>query len=202
MVSDALRDPGAFRGGDTSRVPDPLRVTVLGSATPYPRPDNACSGFLVEGGGARVWVDAGTGTLAELQRYVALDRVDAVWLSHLHADHSADLLTTFYALLYAGLDLPLPLPLLGPPGTADRLAGFLTDGPVRSPVEKAFAVEELYDGTPPGSAGSPSAPGPSSTAARPPSHCASRTDGAARSCTPGTASPAPPSSNSPVTATC
>lgn len=144
--TDALRDPGAFRGSDTSRVPDPLRVTVLGSATPYPRPDNACSGFLVEGGGARVWVDAGTGTLAELQRYVALDRVDAVWLSHLHADHSADLLTTFYALLYAGLDLPLPLPLLGPPGTADRLAGFLTDGPVRSPVEKAFAVEELYDG--------------------------------------------------------
>ncbi|MFJ5935482.1 MBL fold metallo-hydrolase [Streptomyces sp. NPDC093071] len=127
-------------------VSDVLRCTVLGSATPYPRPGNACSGFLVEGGGARVWVDAGTGTLAELQRYTALGDLDAVWLSHLHADHSADLLTAYYALLYAGLDLPLPLPLLGPPGTADRLAGFLTNGPVRSPVEKAFAVEELYDG--------------------------------------------------------
>ncbi|MEV4938881.1 MBL fold metallo-hydrolase [Streptomyces zaomyceticus] len=124
----------------------PLRITVLGSATPFARPDNACSGYLVEGGGARVWVDAGSGTLAELQRYVALGDVDAVWISHLHADHSADLLTAHYALLYAGLGLPLPVPLFGPAGIADRLAGFLTNGPERSPVEKAFAVEELHDG--------------------------------------------------------
>ncbi|MFJ7954915.1 MBL fold metallo-hydrolase [Streptomyces sp. NPDC096319] len=123
-----------------------LRITVLGSATPFPRPGNPCSGHLVEGGGVRLWVDAGTGTLAELQRYVTLGEVDAVWISHLHADHSADLLTAYYALLYAGLDVPLPVPLFGPPGTADRLAAFLTNGPERSPVEKAFSVEELYDG--------------------------------------------------------
>ncbi|MEV6245222.1 MBL fold metallo-hydrolase [Streptomyces sp. NPDC051742] len=123
-----------------------LRLTVLGSATPFARPGNACSGHLVEGGGVRVWVDAGSGTLAELQRYVALADVDAVWISHLHADHSADLLTAYYALLYAGLELPLPVQLYGPEGTADRLAGFLTNGPDRSPVESAFRCEELYDG--------------------------------------------------------
>ncbi|MDV5145298.1 MBL fold metallo-hydrolase [Streptomyces sp. SBC-4] len=126
--------------------PDLLRVTVLGSATPFPRPDNPCSGLLVEGGGVRVWVDAGTGTLAELQRYVTLGDLDAVWISHLHADHSADLLTAYYGLLYAGLDVSVPVALFGPLGIADRLAGFLTNGPERSPVEKAFAVEELYDG--------------------------------------------------------
>ncbi|MFJ8659169.1 MBL fold metallo-hydrolase [Streptomyces sp. NPDC093795] len=123
-----------------------LRLTVLGSATPFARPGNACSGLLVEGGGVRVWVDAGSGTLAELQRYVALGDVDAVWISHLHADHSADLLTAFYALLYADLEVSLPVPLFGPAGIADRLAGFLTNGPDRSPVERAFAVEELHDG--------------------------------------------------------
>ncbi|MFE5943670.1 MBL fold metallo-hydrolase [Streptomyces sp. NPDC056480] len=123
----------------------PLRITVLGSATPFARPGNACSGYLVEGGGARVWVDAGSGTLAELQRHVALGDVDAVWISHLHADHSADLLTFHYALLYAGLGAALPVPLLGPAGIADRLAGFLTNGPERSPVEKAFRIEELHD---------------------------------------------------------
>ncbi|MFE0701208.1 MBL fold metallo-hydrolase [Streptomyces sp. NPDC058872] len=123
-----------------------LRITVLGSATPFPRPDNACSGYLVEGGGVRVWVDAGTGTLGALQEHVGLGEVDAVWISHLHADHSADLLTAFYGLLYAGLDLLLPVPLFGPPGTADRLADFLSNGPDRSPVEEAFAIEELYDG--------------------------------------------------------
>ena len=124
----------------------PLGFTVLGSATPYPRPDNPCSGYLVSGAGTRVWVDAGTGTLAELQRHVRLDGLDAIWISHLHADHCADLLTAYYAALYADIELAAPIPLYGPPGTADRLAGFLTNTSTRSPVESAFAVEELHDG--------------------------------------------------------
>ncbi|MER5963328.1 MBL fold metallo-hydrolase [Streptomyces sp. NPDC002057] len=125
---------------------DSLRISVLGSATPFARPGNACSGYLVEGGGVRIWVDAGSGTLAELQRYAGLGDLDAVWISHLHADHSADLLTAYYGLLHAGLAPRPPVPLFGPVGIADRLAAFLTNGPGRSPVEKAFAVEELYDG--------------------------------------------------------
>ncbi|MGW0463884.1 MBL fold metallo-hydrolase [Streptomyces sp. NPDC003027] len=125
---------------------DSLRITVLGSATPYPQVGNPCSGYLLEGGGVRVWVDAGSGTLGELRRYAGLAQVDAVWISHLHADHCADLLTAYYGLLYADIRLDAPLPLYGPPGIADRLAGFLTNGPRRSPVEDAFAVEELYDG--------------------------------------------------------
>ncbi|MFD4986791.1 MBL fold metallo-hydrolase [Streptomyces sp. NPDC058374] len=125
---------------------DPLRLTVLGSATPYPSADNPCSGYLVSGGGARIWVDAGTGTLGPLQRYARLDELDAVWISHLHADHSADLLTAYYAALFADLRLAAPIPLFGPPGTAGKLAGFLTNSPDRAPVESAFAVTELYDG--------------------------------------------------------
>ncbi|WP_026404273.1 MBL fold metallo-hydrolase [Actinomadura rifamycini] len=123
-----------------------LRLTVLGSATPYPSADNPCSGYLVSGGGARVWVDAGSGTLGALQRYVRLDELDAIWISHLHADHSADLLTAYYGLLYADIRLAAPIPLYGPPGIADRLAHFLTNTATRSPVESAFAVEELHDG--------------------------------------------------------
>ncbi|WP_329121049.1 MBL fold metallo-hydrolase [Streptomyces sp. NBC_01353] len=125
---------------------DALRITVLGSATPCPRPGNPCSGYLVEGGGVRVWVDAGSGSLGELQRYTGLGEIDAVWISHLHADHCSDLLTAYYALLYADIRLDAPVPLYGPPAVADRLAAFLTNGPHRSPVEDAFAVEELYDG--------------------------------------------------------
>ncbi|WP_405977714.1 MBL fold metallo-hydrolase [Streptomyces sp. NBC_00158] len=125
---------------------DRLRLTVLGSATPYASVDNPCSGYLVDGGGTRVWVDAGSGTLAQLQRHVTLDGLDAIWLSHLHADHSADLLTAYYAALYADIRLPAPIPLYGPPGTADRLVHFLTNSATRSPVEEAFAVQELYDG--------------------------------------------------------
>ncbi|ADD43639.1 MBL fold metallo-hydrolase [Stackebrandtia nassauensis] len=123
-----------------------LRLNVLGSATPYPRPDNPCSGYLLTSGDTRIWLDAGTGTLAALQRHVRLTDLDAIWISHAHADHSADLLTAYYALLYADLRLTAPLPLYGPPGIADRLADFLTNGPERSPVERAFTIHELHDG--------------------------------------------------------
>ncbi|MFD5162008.1 MBL fold metallo-hydrolase [Streptomyces hawaiiensis] len=105
---------------------DLLRLTVLGSATPYASVDNPCSGYLVSSGGTRVWVDAGSGTLAQLQRYVRLDELDAIWISHLHADHSADLLTAYYAVLFADIQLAAPIPLYGPLGIADRLAHFLT----------------------------------------------------------------------------
>ncbi|MFG2091503.1 MULTISPECIES: MBL fold metallo-hydrolase [unclassified Spirillospora] len=125
---------------------EPLSITVLGSATPYPSADNPCSGYLVTGAGTRVWVDAGTGTLAELQRHVRLDELDAIWISHLHADHSADLLTAYYGALYADIRLAAPIPLYGPPGIADRLAHFLTNTSTRSPVESAFDIEELHDG--------------------------------------------------------
>ncbi|GAA4210413.1 MBL fold metallo-hydrolase [Actinocatenispora rupis] len=125
---------------------DDPQITVLGSATPYPRPDNACSGFLVTGAGTRLWLDAGPGTLAQLQRHARPDEIDAVWISHLHADHCADLLPAYYALLFADLSPAAPIPLYGPPGIADRLAAFLTNGPRRSPVESAFEVHELRDG--------------------------------------------------------
>ncbi|MEU2562922.1 MBL fold metallo-hydrolase [Streptomyces longispororuber] len=127
-------------------ISDEIRLTVLGSATPYPRRDNPCSGYLVSGAGRRVWVDAGTGTLAALQHHVALDELDAIWISHLHADHCADLLTAYYAALHADIRLAAPIPLFGPPGLADRLAHFLTHTATRSPIESAFAVEDLRDG--------------------------------------------------------
>lgn len=123
-----------------------LQLTVLGSATPYASVDNPCSGYLVSGGGTRIWVDAGSGTLAQLQRHLRLDELDAIWISHLHADHSADLLTAYYAALHADIQLAAPIPLYGPPGIAERLAHFLTHTATRSPVESAFAVHELHDG--------------------------------------------------------
>lgn len=123
-----------------------LRLTVLGCATPYPTVDNPCSGYLVTSGSTRLWVDAGSGTLGPLQRHTRLDELDGIWISHLHADHSADLLTAYYGLLFADIDLTAPIPLYGPLGIADRLASFLTNTATRSPVESAFAVTELHDG--------------------------------------------------------
>ena len=69
-----------------------MRVTVLGASGSYPAAGGACSGYLVEGAGTAVWLDAGSGTFANLQRHLDVDRLDAVVLSHAHPDHWADLL--------------------------------------------------------------------------------------------------------------
>jgi len=68
-----------------------LTLTVLGCSGTYAAPGGACSGYLVSDGSTTVWLDAGPVTLANLQRHVPLDGVDAVVLSHEHPDHWTDL---------------------------------------------------------------------------------------------------------------
>ena len=66
-------------------------LTVLGCSGSYPAKGEACSGYLVRGGGTTIWLDAGNGTMANLQHHVGLGDVDAVVLSHEHPDHWSDL---------------------------------------------------------------------------------------------------------------
>ena len=72
-----------------------LAFTVLGSSGSFPTPERACSGYLVEADGTKVWVDAGPGTLANLQRHVPPDALDGIVLSHAHPDHWADVMSYF-----------------------------------------------------------------------------------------------------------
>lgn len=71
--------------------PGRLTLTVLGCDGSYPGPGGACSGYLVQCGGTSICVDAGTGTLANLQTHIPLEQLDAVFLSHSHPDHWLDL---------------------------------------------------------------------------------------------------------------
>lgn len=78
-----------------------LSVTVLGCCGSYPGPGGACSGYLVvhdhdvapgdEPCSTTLWIDAGSGTLANLQRLGDLSALDALVLSHEHPDHWSDL---------------------------------------------------------------------------------------------------------------
>jgi len=68
-----------------------LKLTVLGCSGSYAGPGGACSGYLADDGTTRVWIDAGSGTLANLQRHVAVADVDAIVLSHEHPDHWSDI---------------------------------------------------------------------------------------------------------------
>jgi len=103
-----------------------MRLTVVGCSGSYPGPDSAASCYLLEadldGRTWRVLLDLGSGALGALHRHVDPLAIDAVLLSHLHADHCLDL-TGYYVLRKYHPTGPQPrIPVWGPEGTADRMA--------------------------------------------------------------------------------
>ena len=97
-----------------------IEVTLLGTGSPIPDPLRAGPSTLVRAGGQVFLVDCGRGVL---QRAAAVglgaNGLSALLLTHLHSDHIADLgdvvITRWVSTL---APVPTPLPIIGPPGTA------------------------------------------------------------------------------------
>ncbi len=99
-----------------------MRLTVVGCAGSFPGPDSPASCYLVEHEGHRVLLDLGSGALGALARYADIYQVDAVLLSHLHVDHCVDL-ASYYVARHYRPDGPAPrIPVIGPAGSAARMA--------------------------------------------------------------------------------
>jgi ribonuclease BN (tRNA processing enzyme) len=92
-----------------------MRVTVLGKSPSWQDAGGACSGYLIEEGVTAVLMDCGNGVFSKLRRFVDYVDVDAVVISHLHADHFLDLVPFSYALTYAPRQQPVPVHIW--PGT-------------------------------------------------------------------------------------
>ena len=86
-----------------------LSITILGCDGSYPGPGGAGSGYLVRCGGTNIWLDAGPGTLANLQRHIAIEDIDAVVVTHEHVDHWSDLEHLAVACHYIVERPPVPL---------------------------------------------------------------------------------------------
>ena len=97
-----------------------MRVTVLGKSPSWQDAGGACSGYLVEEDDTTVLVDCGNGVFSKLRMFRDYVDVDAIVISHLHADHFLDLVPYAYALTYAPRQQPVPV---------DRWPG--TDKPAR-----------------------------------------------------------------------
>ena len=99
-----------------------MRITVIGCSGSFPGPDGPASCYLFEAEGFRLLLDLGSGAVGALQRHVSLDGIDAVCLSHLHADHCLDVCPLWVTRTF-GPDGLLPrIPVYGPEGTAHRMA--------------------------------------------------------------------------------
>jgi len=78
-----------------------VRLTVLGCWAPFPRAGGACSGYLLQDGGANIMMDIGNGTFSRLRHFLHYADIRAVIITHLHPDHCADLPCLRHAIMSA-----------------------------------------------------------------------------------------------------
>lgn len=76
-----------------------MKLTVLGKYGPYGKAGNGCSsGYLVENNGDCIALDMGCGTLSRLCAAIDIRKLKHIYISHLHYDHTSDLLVFRYLL--------------------------------------------------------------------------------------------------------
>jgi ribonuclease BN (tRNA processing enzyme) len=116
-------------------------VTVLGACGAWPEAGQACSGFLVEQDGFRLVIDLGYATMPRLLEHVTAEQVDAVFISHGHPDHCADLSPLLRARAMAA-EPAAALPVYAPAGALNAVLALDRPGMLAETIE----VRELSGG--------------------------------------------------------
>lgn len=126
------------------------RLTILGCMAGAPAAESPASGYLVQSQDKTILVDCGPGIVAALAKLGMIEKLDAVFISHRHADHCADLVALAYARLFPRI-LP-PLPLFGPEDLQTTLEGLNhlfaipSLASLQSPLTSALPFIALYPG--------------------------------------------------------
>lgn len=119
-----------------------MKVTVLGSGTGVPSVERCSPGYLLEADGQNLLIDCGSGILRQLERIaLPFHRLDALFISHTHADHIGDLTALVHAFRMPGLIRKAPFHLYGPSGFIhffNRIVRPVIEPPTRFP----FSIEE------------------------------------------------------------
>jgi ribonuclease BN (tRNA processing enzyme) len=135
-----------------------VRITVLGKSPSWQDAGGACSGYLIEHDDAAALLDCGNGVFAKLRERIDYVDVDAVLISHLHADHFLDLVPFSYALTYAPKQQPVPVHtwpgtdeparprLIAPAGAGRVFRQVVGAWGSDDLIESAFALEEYAPG--------------------------------------------------------
>lgn len=118
-----------------------MRLTVLGACGAWPDAGQACSGYLIEHDGFRLLLDLGYATVPRLLQRATADSIDAVFISHGHPDHCADLNPLLRARALRD-DPPPPLPIYALPGALDAVLALDRPGM----LDSAYLVHEFTPG--------------------------------------------------------
>ncbi len=86
-----------------------MKLTALGVYGPFPVAGGGCSSYLIEDGDTHILLDCGSGALSRMLRHIPLSKLDAVVLSHMHADHAGEIDLVRYALEFGQGNTLMPV---------------------------------------------------------------------------------------------
>lgn len=124
-----------------------FEVSVLGANATAPNIHGASSSYLVTSETGYILVDAGPGSLMAYTMHHDLDSLRGIVITHLHADHSLDLMAWAYRWAFPVHRKPIPLFI--PTGerqkliSFDDLFGIATLPGMREPIAESFSIQEM-----------------------------------------------------------
>lgn len=132
-----------------------MRLTVVGKSPAWQDRGGACSSYLISEGDSSVLLDCGNGAFGALRDLADPANLDAIFVSHLHADHFFDLVPYAFSLSSAPRgDLPgllwspsedrPPVSLFSPPGATAAFAAVCGVWNMPSMIPDTFDFSE-YD---------------------------------------------------------
>lgn len=159
MLGTLLRAGLVLLAFSTAASAEPIKVTLLGTGVPTPRPTSFSASTLIEAGKEKLLIDLGRGSTMQLYKLkIPLGAVTASFLTHLHSDHIVGLpdmwLTGWLATPWASRKGPMKL--YGPKGTVSMTENltkaFADDIRIRiddehlDPAAVAFAAKDIEPG--------------------------------------------------------
>lgn len=122
-----------------------MRVFIAGKYGPYPAAGGATSGYLLEAGMKTFSIDMGSGVLARVRAELAPERLDALFISHLHFDHMSDLGVLRYDLEQAQREgrREAALPVYVPDAQDASLAPYASSVFSFITMPEALEIEEM-----------------------------------------------------------
>ncbi|HEY8599711.1 MAG TPA: MBL fold metallo-hydrolase [Thermomicrobiales bacterium] len=98
-----------------------MELTILGGSAATPNGDDASAGYLITSGTTSILIDCGSGVVSRLRARCDARTLSGIVISHLHSDHTLDLIALRYGLRYAPPGPGAAIPLHLPPGGIDFL---------------------------------------------------------------------------------
>lgn len=136
-------------------LPDGLHVGLCGTGSPLPNRERAAACTVIIAGNTMVVVDAGEGAARNIaQMGLPNGRIKALFLTHYHSDH-IDGMGPMMLLRWTASGNTAPLPVYGPPGVEQVIAGFNAAYTLDNGYRTAHHGVEI---TPPAAAGATAMP--------------------------------------------